>query len=171
MMFTISRTLAARKRDRRLASTAYYTVKNVLNPENVKKTVSKFSAMKPIRLQPQVPAKRAAVLVPLCMIDGKLGLLFTLRTAHLKTHRGQVSFPGGMQDVNDKNLTKTALRETREELGIPENDVEVWGTGNLIVTKGDACVMPVIGRFTKNFNIEPPGNVSIGEFDDGFRSY
>lgn len=66
----------------------------------------------------------------------------------MKSHRGQVSFPGGMQDLNDKSLEKTALRETREELGLPEEDVVVWGCGNNIVTRGDTCVLPVIGNIT-----------------------
>ncbi|KAJ8969082.1 hypothetical protein NQ317_016327 [Molorchus minor] len=81
--------------------------------------------MKPVRLHTQEPAKKAAVLIPLCLVDDKVSLLYTLRAAHLKNHRGQVSFPGGMQDFEDKCLEDTALRETNEELGRIKEAIEI----------------------------------------------
>lgn len=55
-----------------------------------------------------------------------------------------MSFPGGMRDETDVDLTETALRETWEELKIPRENVDVWTTGNLI-GKTDVNVMPVLG--------------------------
>ncbi|KAJ8675283.1 hypothetical protein QAD02_011069 [Eretmocerus hayati] len=86
----------------------------------------------------------AAVLVPLCTYNGKLGLLYTLRSNKVRANRGQVSFPGGMKDEKDKTLEDTALRETWEELNIARDTVEVWGSGNLIYRK-NVTVMPVLG--------------------------
>jgi nudix motif 8 len=87
---------------------------------------------------------KAAVLVPLCIHNGKLGLLYTLRSNKVSMNRGQVSFPGGMEDSNDKTLEDTALRETWEELQIPKYSINVWGTANLIKRK-HVTVLPVLG--------------------------
>lgn len=54
-------------------------------------------------------------------------LLFTERARSLTRHPGEVSFPGGLQDANDADLVSTALRETREEIGIRADAVEVLG--------------------------------------------
>ena len=86
----------------------------------------------------------AAVLVPLCMYKGELGFLYTLRSIKLASNRGQVSFPGGKKDEKDKSLEQTALRETWEELRIPESEVDVWSSANLIGRK-DLNIMPVLG--------------------------
>lgn len=125
---------------------AAFVPETIFNEENIKKTIAKFVAAPPIRLQTIEPAKKAAVLIPICLVDDKVSLLYTLRAANLKVHRGQVSFPGGMQDVKDKSLVGTALRETKEELGISERDVVVWGNGNMIVSKSDTCILPVVGK-------------------------
>jgi len=55
--------------------------------------------------------KRAAVLVPLCNKNNIASLLFTLRSHDVSTHKGQVSFPGGIQDPTDTDCIHTALRE------------------------------------------------------------
>lgn len=58
----------------------------------------------------------------------------------------QVGFPGGIQDIKDRCLEDTALRETKEKLGISASNIEIWTPGNLIVTRGDTSVMPILGR-------------------------
>lgn len=151
-MFFISRVPIKCSVSRRCSS--LYSAENIFNEENIKRTVARFSKMKPIRLQPHQPARKAAVLIPLCVVDQQVSLLYTLRASHLKSHRGQVSFPGGMQDHHDKSLEATALRETQEELGIEQDNIEIWGSGNLIVTRGETCVLPVIGRIKDDLEIE-----------------
>ncbi|MFE8729945.1 NUDIX hydrolase, partial [Aeromonas hydrophila] len=89
-------------------------------------------------LQRPAPAHRlaiaglnpAAVLVPVVERHDGLHLLLTRRSARLRHHAGQISFPGGRQDPDDQDLIATALRETREELGIPSHLVQVIGTLN-----------------------------------------
>lgn len=69
--------------------------------------------------------KCAAVLLLLVFVDDCLNLLFTKRTATVRDHQNQVSFPGGVCEAVDGNLLDTALREAKEEIGleIPHHDV------------------------------------------------
>ena len=61
--------------------------------------------------------RRAAVLVPLVLRDGRLELLFTVRSVHLTHHAGQIAFPGGGVDPGE-DAVDAALRETSEEIGV-----------------------------------------------------
>jgi 8-oxo-dGTP pyrophosphatase MutT (NUDIX family) len=73
-------------------------------------------------------AKQAAVLVPLFLAaDGGLHAVFTERRADLRSHAGEISFPGGRRDDSDADLTGTALRECHEEIGVPPDAVELVG--------------------------------------------
>jgi len=91
--------------------------------------------------------RRSAVLVPLCFVGGEPSVLFTLRSSQMKNHRGEVSFPGGMEDEADGgDPIKTALREAREELAIPQENVQVWGTLPQLPSriKGRVVTTPVL---------------------------
>ncbi|KZT71952.1 hypothetical protein DAEQUDRAFT_723572 [Daedalea quercina L-15889] len=68
----------------------------------------------------------AAVLIPLCNVDNKPGVLLEVR-GKLRTHSGEVSFPGGRVDEIDASPLAAALRETQEELGIQPRQVEILG--------------------------------------------
>jgi 8-oxo-dGTP pyrophosphatase MutT (NUDIX family) len=69
----------------------------------------------------------AAVLVPLYEHDGDLHAVFTRRRADLRRHAGEISFPGGRQDIEEEDLRATALREAEEEIGLPADAVELVG--------------------------------------------
>ncbi len=68
----------------------------------------------------------AAVLVPVVLADAP-GILLTKRTAHLSSHAGQVSFPGGRIDPGDRGPEAAALREAFEEIGLDPGCVDVLG--------------------------------------------
>lgn len=99
----------------------------------------------------------SAVLIPLYQKQGKYYIIFIRRTETVKTHKGQISFPGGMRDKSDETLLHTAIRESGEEIGLKTKDIEIIGemddeittTSNYIVTPFVA-VIPWPYRFTKN---------------------
>ncbi len=99
----------------------------------------------------------SAVLIPIYKDDGQYNIIFIKRTMTVKTHQGQISFPGGMQDEGDKTLRDTALRESEEEIGLRREDVTIIGelddeittTSNYIVTPFVAAI-PWPYHFTPN---------------------
>jgi 8-oxo-dGTP pyrophosphatase MutT (NUDIX family) len=93
------------------------------------------------------PFPHAAVLLPLFQKNGDCHLLFTKRSEEVKHHKGEISFPGGAVDEEDKELIHTALREAREEIGLRESDVQIIGVLDDIVTITKFIVTPVIGLF------------------------
>jgi len=94
---------------------------------------------------PGLELRDSSVLVPFLLRGEVPHLLFTVRTAHLRRHAGQVSFPGGARDPGDATPLHTALREMREELGLPEQSVEVLGMLDEIPTTTEFRVMPYVG--------------------------
>ncbi len=93
------------------------------------------------------PFSHAAVLVPLFQKDGDCHLLFTKRSEEVKYHKGEISFPGGVVDEEDKELINTALREADEEIGLKESDVQIIGVLDDIVTITEFIVTPIVGLF------------------------
>lgn len=85
------------------------------------------------------------ILIGLRESDGTPEILFTRRTEHLETHKGQYAFPGGMRDPEDESIVATALREAEEEMGISPTEVEVFGALPEIWTPSGFSVTPVIG--------------------------
>lgn len=87
----------------------------------------------------------AAVLVPLVERTNAVELLLTKRTEKVETHKGQVSFPGGMADTEDATIIATALREAGEEIGLPASHVEVLGLLDDLATPTGFVITPVVG--------------------------
>jgi 8-oxo-dGTP pyrophosphatase MutT (NUDIX family) len=89
--------------------------------------------------------KPASVLVPFLQVDGGWNILFTRRTDTLVEHSGQVAFPGGRAEPEDATLEDTALRETREEIGLDPASVRVLGRLDSFVTITNYILTPVVG--------------------------
>jgi len=111
-----------------------------------------------------LPLKPAAVLIPL--IDHKDGMtvLLTKRAQHLKTHSGQVSFPGGRCEPQDADAMTTALRETEEEVGIDHCHIDVLGAMEDYETVTGFVITPVVAILQPEFTLK----VDAGEVDEAF---
>jgi 8-oxo-dGTP pyrophosphatase MutT (NUDIX family) len=94
---------------------------------------------------PEGPVVPAAVLVPVILREAGPTLLLTVRTAHLRDHAGQISFPGGRSERSDVSAIDTALRESEEEVGLRRESVEILGCLPHFLTITGFIVTPVIG--------------------------
>jgi len=100
------------------------------------------------------PGRTAAVLVPI--IDQQQPeVVLTLRSRDLAHHPGQVSFPGGAMESIDGSAVETAMRETREEIGIAETTVKPIGFLDRFDTISDYRVLPVVGLLEPGLNWIP----------------
>jgi 8-oxo-dGTP pyrophosphatase MutT (NUDIX family) len=100
-------------------------------------------------------ATAAAVLVPIVDHRSGLTVIFTRRTAHLKAHSGQVSFPGGRAEPEDPTPEFTALREAQEEIGLTLERVEVLARLPDYHTRTGFRVTPVVGLVTPPLALVP----------------
>jgi len=98
--------------------------------------------------------RRAAVLMPFFEQDGEIHLLLTRRTDEVETHKGQISFPGGMCEEGE-TLERTAIRETFEEVGIAADCIEVLGKFHDFLSITDVCVSPFAAMLRQPFTITP----------------
>ncbi len=87
----------------------------------------------------------AAVLVPLFERDGEAHLWLARRPQTMRSHAGQVAFPGGKSEREDESLLATALRETHEELGIDPSQVDVLGGLDDVFTITGFTISPWVG--------------------------
>jgi 8-oxo-dGTP pyrophosphatase MutT (NUDIX family) len=92
----------------------------------------------------RLATRQASVLVPLVAREQGLQLLLTRRDARLSVHAGQISFPGGGRDPEDRDAVHTALREAEEEIGLAPALVETLGCMPLYTTITGFAVTPVV---------------------------
>ena len=110
---------------------------------------------------PGVELREAAVVVPLSAAPAGPVLVFTRRPDSLPRHAGQISFPGGVRDPEDTTPLHAALRELREEVGVPEERVSVLGMLDEIPTITEFRVVPFVGRLLPGTSLHPnPGEIS-----------
>jgi 8-oxo-dGTP pyrophosphatase MutT (NUDIX family) len=112
-----------------------------------------------------VRPREAAVLVPVVRREPELTLLLTQRTAHLKSHSGQVAFPGGKIDAADANVVAAALREAEEETGLSRDFVEPVGFLDGYLTGTAYHVVPVVALVQPGFALAPEPNEVVDVFE------
>ena len=95
---------------------------------------------------PVASPRQSAVLAPLYVGDDGPAVVLTRRAAHLRNHRGEVSFPGGRQEDHDSDLVATALREAHEEIRLVPDTVEIVGRLDRLSTfTSQSMVHPFVG--------------------------
>jgi 8-oxo-dGTP pyrophosphatase MutT (NUDIX family) len=107
------------------------------------------------QVRASISARRvpAAVLIPLVERDTGLTVLLTQRAATLKDHAGQISFPGGRVEPQDKDAWHAALREAYEEIGLLPDLVEFAGylPDHWVIT--GFLVTPVVGFVNPQYQL------------------
>jgi len=104
-------------------------------------------------MRPPPDQRAAAVLVPVVVREEGPSLLLTKRSETLPVHKGQISFPGGRVEEDDRDVVHTALRETEEEIGLVPDRIRVIGRLDTYLTRTGFEVIPVVGLVTPPFDL------------------
>ena len=105
----------------------------------------------------EIPVRMAAVLVGI-MVRAELTVLLTQRPDHMRSHAGQISFPGGKLEQHDATPQHAALREANEEIGLPADLVEPLGYLDSYRTSSGFHVMPLVALVRPEFEVQPDPN-------------
>lgn len=98
-----------------------------------------------------VKYRNSAVLVPLVEKSNGTEIILTIRSNDLPSHAGQISFPGGKVDAEDKNPVDTAYREAFEEIGLSEKHIKRLGYLDITTTGTNYMILPVVGLIDIDF--------------------
>ena len=104
----------------------------------------------------------AAVLVLIYPKNGEYCVLLNKRSEQVEYHKGEISFPGGAWDPEDKDFLATALRETEEEMGIQRADVTVLGELDEVATRSQFLMKVFVGAIPYPYHFKPSA-VEIAE--------
>jgi 8-oxo-dGTP pyrophosphatase MutT (NUDIX family) len=103
----------------------------------------------------------AAVSLLFSMNEGEPCVLMIKRAANMRHHSGEWAFPGGKIDDTDESSLATALRETKEEIGIDSSEIDIWCGMKPVNTSSGFEVWPYAGRVTDHVTLTPePGEVA-----------
>ncbi len=114
------------------------------NPQSLRDRIRERLVSLSVRELSEHYSREAAVLVPVFERDRIPHFLLTRRTEEVETHKGQISFPGGMRH-DGESLEMTALRETFEEVGIEEGRIEILGRFHDYLSSTNSRVAPFVG--------------------------
>ncbi|MBT2661275.1 CoA pyrophosphatase [Bacillus sp. ISL-45] len=102
-----------------------------------------------------------AVLLPLVEVEDEVHILFEVRSLTMRRQPGEVCFPGGKIEKGE-NPQKAAVRETSEELGIPEGEIIDVFPLDYMVSAFGTIIYPFVGRIS-NLNSIIPNEAEVGE--------
>jgi len=108
---------------------------------------------------------RAAVLIPLVMRADALHVLLTRRAEHLSAHAGQICFPGGRLENHDASPAAGALRETREEIGLASDYIDILGDLPVYLTNSGFLVTPTVALIRTGFTLSLDHNEVTDVFE------
>lgn len=101
----------------------------------------------------------AAVLVPLVEVDGKMHILFEVRSKDLRRQPGEIAFPGGKIDEGE-DPREAAIREVYEELRVPKEAIDVIGPLDYVLSPTGVRLFPYAGRVTAPVTNASPDEVA-----------
>lgn len=99
-------------------------------------------------------ARPAAVLIPLIAREEGTTVLLTQRSASLRSHSGQIAFPGGRIDGPDETPVEAALREAKEEIGLDPSRVEPFGRLDAYLSGSGFRIVPIVGEVHPPFSLK-----------------
>lgn len=99
----------------------------------------------------------AGVLLLLYVKDGEICVLLNRRTDRVEHHKGEISFPGGAQDLEDATILDTALREAYEEMGVNREDVEILCRLDQVSTRSRFAITPFVGTIPPSYPFQASG--------------
>ena len=97
----------------------------------------------------------AAVLILLYAKNGSFHVLLNKRSELVEYHKGEISFPGGARDPEDRDFVDTALRETEEEMGVRRGDITILGQLDDIITRTNFGVRVYVGTIPYPYPFNP----------------
>lgn len=144
--------LAARARARLSLDLPRDAFTRVLPPAGVDQRLNAGSSNE-WRGPPPPPGKPAAVLVAIVAREDGATALLTQRRVNMRSHAGQIAFPGGRIDPCDRDPLDAALREAREEIALPAHAVTPLGYLDPYQTGTGYRVIPVVALVTPPFEL------------------
>ncbi|MBL4580869.1 MAG: CoA pyrophosphatase [Gammaproteobacteria bacterium] len=133
---------------------AYFSQNKNDNPEPIfhpDNSVNKMMIERPGAL------RKASVLIPITRHrpGKKSEIVLTVRSKNLNSHPGQISLPGGSEEPDDSDVVATALRESEEEIGLAQSNVEVIGRlGDMALPSGFQ-ITPIVGLIEPGLEFFP----------------
>lgn len=127
----------------------------LLTESGLREPLRRAIAGRPRRSLPLNSTTAAAVLIPLFEKDGDTHVWLVRRPQSMRSHAGQIAFPGGKNDASDDSSLITALRETEEELGIARANVDVLGALDDTRTITGFTITPWVGWLANDVRVWP----------------
>ena len=111
------------------------------------KSFPRIEGLRHLDLFPETKDVPAAVVMLFVQVKEEYHLIFTKRSENLRTHKGQISFPGGHRDEGEMTPTDTALRECFEEVGLESYNIKILGALDKVISHVGKEVYPVVGIY------------------------